>query len=113
MRLKEPLIVYLKKLGVQGEAGREGRGGGWALEDDEINFNSRYPPTSIFTRAYGLSSDALFLRVVNNLFLIIENVVLKMTKTKYMGGGDQSVFFQYNSDRGYPRNCRSAKRGKT
>ena len=72
MRLKEPLIVYLKKLGVQGEAVREGGGGG-ALEDDEINFNSRYPPSSIFTRAYGLSSDAQFLRVANNLFLIIDN----------------------------------------
>ena len=71
MRLKEPLIVYLKKLGVQGEAGREGGGG--ALEDDEINFNSRYPPSSIFTRAYGLSNDAQFLRVANNLFLIIDN----------------------------------------
>lgn len=74
MRLKEPLIVYLKKLGVQGDAGREGGGGGGgALEDDEINFNSRYPPSSIFTRAYGLSSDAQFLRVANNLFLIIDN----------------------------------------
>ena len=80
MRLKEPLIVnvYLKKLGVQGEVGREvcgggGGGGGGALEDDEINFNSRYPPSSIFTRAYELSSDALFLRVVNNLFLIIDS----------------------------------------
>ena len=71
MRLKEPLIVYLKKLGVQGEAGREEGEG--ALEDDEINFNSRYPPSSIFTRAYGLSSDALFLRGVNNLFLIIDS----------------------------------------
>lgn len=75
MRLKEPLIVYLKKLGVQGEARREGGGGGGggALEDDEINFDSRYPPSSIFTRAYGLSSDAQFLRVANNLFLIIDN----------------------------------------
>ena len=73
MQLKEPLIVYPKKLGVQGEAGREGGGGGGALEDDEINFNSRYPPSSIFTRAYGLSSDAQFLRVANNLFLIIDN----------------------------------------
>ena len=53
--------------------GVRGGGGGGALEDDEINFNSRYPPSSIFTRAYGLSSDAQFLRVANNLFLIIDN----------------------------------------
>ena len=51
---------------------RGGEGGG-ALEDDERNFHSRYPPSSIFTRAYGLSSGALFLRVVNNLFLIIDS----------------------------------------
>ena len=49
MRLKEPLIVYLKKLGVQGEAGREKGGGGGALEGDEINFSihdTRHLPSS-------------------------------------------------------------------
>ena len=50
-----------------------GGGGGVGRKDDEINFNSRYPPSSIFTRAYGLSNDAQFLRMANNLFLIIDN----------------------------------------
>ena len=48
-------------------------GGGGALEDYEKKFKKQNPPSSIFTRAYGLSSDALFLRVVNNLFLIIDS----------------------------------------